>query len=205
MLKNWQEVLENAFSVFNEVYFGNTLPMPVITMQSSRKCYGYFTLNKVWRAEDQHLNEINISVEHLDRPIENIMATLMHECIHYYCQLNNIQDTSKNGTYHNKKFKTEAEKRGLIISNAKYIGWSLTEPSEQFIDVLEEYGITKPIDMNRESGFIDIPITGTPTPKRKTSTRKYICPTCGNSFRATKDINVLCLDCNEQFIKDDMQ
>ena len=37
--------------------------------------------------------------------------------------------------------------------------------------------------------------------KPKCSTRKYICPCCGNSFRATKDINVMCMDCNEQFIK----
>lgn len=27
---------------------------------------------------------------------------------------------------HNKNFKTEAEKRGLKISQAKYIGWSVT-------------------------------------------------------------------------------
>ena len=32
------------------------------------------------------------------------------------------------------------------------------------------------------------------------STRKYICPCCGNSFRATKNINVMCMDCNEQFV-----
>lgn len=37
--------------------------------------------------------------------------------------------------------------------------------------------------------------------KPKCSTRKYQCPCCGNSFRATKDINVLCLDCNVQYEK----
>ena len=36
---------------------------------------------------------------------------------------------------------------------------------------------------------------------KKTSTRKYVCPVCGNSFRATKDINVLCMDCNQQYEK----
>lgn len=202
MLKSWQEVLENAFHVLNDVYFDSTLPMPVITLQSSRKSYGHFTAGRVWRAEEQHLNEINISVEHLERPIENIMATLMHECVHYYCQLNNIPDTSKGGTYHNKHFKEEAEKRGLIILNSKYIGWSVTEPSQEFIKTLNEYGITKPIDMNRDGCVIGMPATGIITPKKKTSTRKYICPACGNSFRATKDINVLCMDCNEQFIKE---
>lgn len=42
---------------------------------------------------------------------------------------------------------------------------------------------------------------GIQTGKRKTSTRKYQCPCCGNSFRATKEIRVLCMDCNEQYIK----
>ena len=27
-----------------------------------------------------------------------------------------------------------------------------------------------------------------------------ICPCCGNSFRATKNLNVMCMDCNEQFV-----
>ena len=41
---------------------------------------------------------------------------------------------------------------------------------------------------------------GTPA-KKPSSTRKYVCPGCGNSLRATKDINVACLDCMEVFIK----
>ena len=36
-------------------------------------------------------------------------------------------------------------------------------------------------------------------PKKPSSTRKYICPCCGNSFRATKTLRVLCMDCNVQF------
>ena len=214
MLKSWQEVLEYAFSILNQVYFNGELPPIVITLQSSPRTNGHFTLGKVWRAEENHFNEINISVEHLDRPIENVMATLQHEMVHYYCQLNNISDVSQNGRYHNKHFKEEAEKRGLIISYKQYIGYSITEPSESFIEVLTTNGIEKPLDINRDGGvFIGFGgsdnnngTDGTsgieikPT-KPKCSTRKYICPKCKNSFRATKDINVLCMDCNEQFIK----
>lgn len=39
-----------------------------------------------------------------------------------------------------------------------------------------------------------------PKTRKPSSTRKYICPCCGNSFRATKEINVMCMDCNEQFV-----
>ena len=214
MLKSWQEVLENAFAVLNKVYYNNELPPIVITLQSSPRTNGHFTLGKVWRAEEAHFNEINISVEHLDRPIENIMATLQHEMVHYYCQLKGIADVSQNGRYHNKRFKAEAEKRGLIISYQQYIGYSVTTPSDEFIEVLQTNSIEKPLDINRDGGvFIGFGgsdgiggmngtsgIEGKAT-KPKCSTRKYQCPCCKNSFRATKDINVLCMDCNVQFVK----
>lgn len=215
MLKSMQEVLEYGFSVLNEVYFGSALPPVVITIMSSKKSYGHFTVGKVWRAEEEHLHEINISAEYLDRPIENTMGTLMHEMVHFYCQLNGIPDTSKGGRYHNKNFKTEAELRGLSISYQKYIGYSVTKPTESFIAVLKEHGIEKPLDINRDGVQLflgGMPVGGAGTNgvngtdlgtdnKKKTSTRKYQCPCCLNSFRATKDIRVLCLDCNKEFIK----
>lgn len=216
MLKNMQEVLEYGFEILNRVYFDNALPPVVITIMSSPRTYGHFTVGKVWKAEESHYNEINISAEHLDRNIENVMATLQHELIHFYCQLNGIADTSQGGRYHNRKFKREAEARGLIISYAKYIGYSVTEPSQEFIEVVQGNGIEKPLDINRDGiryitgtggisggseGKDGTDGAGGQTGKRKTSTRKYQCPCCGNSFRATKDIRVLCMDCNEQYIK----
>ena len=216
MLTSMQEVLEYGFAVLNRVYFEDSLPMPVITIMSSPRTNGHFTVGKTWGAEDDHLHEINISAEHLDRPIENIMATLAHEMTHYYCLLNGISDTSQNGRYHNKLFKIEAEKRGLLISRADGIGYSITAPSSDFIRVLQENHIEKPLDINRESELLGFMggggggdqngqsggLDGTQgTMRRKTSTRKYQCPSCKNSFRATKDINVMCMDCLEQFIK----
>lgn len=34
----------------------------------------------------------------------------------------------------------------------------------------------------------------------KSHHRKYICPCCGNSVRATKAVNIMCMDCNEQML-----
>lgn len=204
MLKEMQEVLEYGFQVLNEVYFESALPSLVISIMSSPKTNGHFTLQKTWRVEEGYLNEINISAEHLDRPIENIMASLCHEMVHYYCYLSKIADVSKNGRYHNKRFKQEAEKRGLQIGYQEYIGYSLTKPSKEFIEVIQNYGIEKPIDLNRE-GARSIGTDGTgqgiERKKPKCSTRKYICPSCKNSFRATKDLHVGCLDCQTEFVK----
>ena len=160
MLKNMQEVLEYGFKVLNEVYFENMLPPVVITIMSSPRTYGHFTTGKVWKAEEEHYNELNISAEHLDRNIENTMATLMHEMVHFYCQLNGIADTSQGGRYHNKSFKREAEARGLIISYAKYIGYSVTEPSAEFTKIIQRYGIEKPLEINRDSITNPIGVSG---------------------------------------------
>lgn len=215
MLKSYQEMLEYAFDVLNKVYFNGELPPIVICIMSSKRTYGHYTVNKEWRLNEDHLHEINISAEHLDRPIENVCATLMHEMVHFYCCTQNIKAVSQGGRYHNKNFKREAEARGLIITQAPYIGWSVTEPSPEFIQVLKAYGIEKPIDINRDGfygGFGTDGLNGTNgtnglggddnLPKKpKSSTRKYICPSCGNSVRATKDLNILCGDCMVPFEK----
>lgn len=210
-------MLEYAFDVLNRVYFNGGLPPIVITIMSSPRSNGHFTINREWRLEEERLHEINISAEHLDRPIENIIATLIHEMTHFYNRINGIVDVSQGGRYHNKNFKREAEKRGLIISQAKYIGWSVTEPTPELIEVIKSHGIEKPMDINRDGAQLDLAgllgvlgglpgadgsTNGVMVPKKpKSSTRKYVCPCCGNSFRATKDLNVMCVDCEELFIK----
>lgn len=213
MLKMYQEMLENSFDILNRIYFNGELPPIVISIMSSKRTYGHYTVNKEWRVEKDHLHEINVSAEHIDRPIENILATLCHEMVHYYCALNNIPDTSQGGRYHNKNFKREAEARGLIISQAPSIGWSVTQPSPEFCEVIRSNGIVKPLDINRDGAYgLETGITGAggkgglpgngdKGKRAKSSTRKYQCPNCGNSFRATKDINVICGDCRVTFVK----
>lgn len=210
MLKDYQELLERGFAVLNKVYFNNELPPIVISIMSSPKTNGHFTIGKVWRVENERMNEINVSAQHLDRPVENVMSTMCHEMVHYYCQIHGLHEVSQNGRYHNKIFKREAEKRGLVIGYAKYIGYSVTEPSEEFKNIIKSYGLEKPIELNRD-GEIPVPIgvkggngdgDGNTTAKKKSSTRKYMCPACGASFRATRDINVLHEDCNNvKFVK----
>ena len=110
------EFLERAYRILNKVYFEDKLPEAVITIQSSQRAYGHITVGKVWQDNWDSYHEINISAEYLNRPVENIIATLLHECCHLYAMENNIKDTSNNYRYHNKRFKEIAEKRDLKIS-----------------------------------------------------------------------------------------
>ena len=192
MLSEQGAFLERAFKVLNKVYFGNGLPEAVITIQSARKCYGYITVRKVWKGGGGGYHEINITAEYLDRPVENVICTLLHEMCHLYAMENGIRETSNGGRYHNKEFRRIAEERGLSIGYAKYIGWSVTGSTEGLLKVIKENGLDSPIGYVRTGEGQG---ESTPPAGKKGSTRKYQCPGCGNSVRATKDVNILCMDC----------
>ena len=217
MLSKHNEFLERAYRILNRVYFEDSLPEVVITIQSSQKSYGHITVGEIWKDSWDSYHEINLSAEYLNRPVENIISTLVHEMCHLYAMENNIKDTSNNNRYHNKKFKEIAEKRDLKISYHESIGWSVTEPTEKLIETIKEYYLDSPIEYvrmgaydwtdgdNGADGDNGNGLTGTngKKPKKKSSTRKYICPKCGNSVRATKDVNIACLDCLLQMVKEE--
>ena len=203
MLSTDTKRLEDAYGVFNREYFNGELPMVMITIQSSLKAYGHCTTKKIWASGSDRYYELNLSAEYLSRPIENVLATLVHEMVHIYCMEAGIKDTSNNGRYHNKRFKTEAEMRDLKIAYAPTIGWSVTEPTEVFIRNVKNWGLYDACENYRLGALQTDSADGTDKPRKKTSTRKYYCPVCGNSVRATKDVNILCMDCNVQMIKAD--
>lgn len=199
--------LNKVFDLLNARFFENALSRPTITIQSTPRAYGHFSLKEdTWVSKLGGTHEINIGAGTLARPIEEVAATLLHEMVHYYNYENGIQDCSRGNTYHNRKFKAAAEAHGLIVSHSEKYGWSHTEPSEALIDFIIENGLTDIlISRNEFSTFrITGPNTrngaGTAIPPRTSSTRKYICPCCGNSVRATKAVNIACLDCGQQMI-----
>lgn len=182
------------FNQINADFFDNQLPKVVITFESGYKkgAYGWITTVKDWKQGNEERYHINISSDYLDRPINNIISTLIHEMCHLYAIENDIQDTSRSGIYHNKRFKQIAESHGLFVDKADKIGWSvtsLTPETEKYIEnvcPISEIRIIK----KRPSAF------GCSKPKNKQSARKYICPSCGLIVRATKDCRISCLDCD---------
>lgn len=189
--------LEKIYSVLNRDKFDGKLDMPVITIQTSVKAYGHVTVNKVWKDSKTERYELNISAEYINRPIENVVATLLHEMVHIYNLDNGIQDTSRGGRYHNKKFKAKAEEVGLIITHDNSIGWSITEPSEELKVYIQNYK-WQDIPLFRRGG---VRSAGSGKgAKKPSSTRKYTCPCCGQSVRATKKIYIVCGDCNARMI-----
>ena len=50
---------------------------------------------------------------------------------HLWNLQNEVQDTARGGTYHNKKFKQIAEEHGLIIEQHPKYGWTLTTLNDE--------------------------------------------------------------------------
>ncbi len=201
--------IEKMYRQLNQDKFAGQLEEPIITIQSTPRAYGHVTCGKVWKSKDCHRYELNIGAGTLDRPIESVVSTLLHEMVHIYNLMNGIQDCSRGNTYHNKKFRDKAVEVGLIIEHDKRIGWSITSPSEELIDYIIEQGWSD-ILMNREESLRIGGVSGGSSsngtdkpPKKPSSTRKYICPCCGMSVRATKEVKIMCVECMEVMEKEE--
>ena len=198
--------LEKMFRVLNQHYFDSFIEEPIITIQSTPKAYGHVTVSKAWHKQNgEQRHELNIGAGTIDRPIESVVSTLLHEMIHLYNMQIGVQDCSRGGTYHNKCFRDAAMERDLDISYDPRIGWSITAPTEALIDFIIKEGWTD-IRMGRLEGSAARGIgggagaAGTPTTPKPSSSRKYTCPCCKNSVRATKAVNIICGDCLEQMV-----
>lgn len=198
-------MLEKMYRQLNEDKFGGTLETPVITIQSTSRAYGHVTCSKVWKkADGSESYELNIDAGTMNRPIESVVSTLLHEMVHIYHLQNGIKDTSRGCTYHNGKFRDKAVEVGLHMEHDKRIGWSITSPSDELILYICEQGWSD-FMMGRNEGVSFRPVTGTgsgegspaPRVKKPSSTRKYACPCCGTSVRATKAVRIICADCAE--------
>lgn len=155
--------LNRIFNLFNTKIFDDKLELPVIVVNTrTKRAMGTCSVNKIWlyhkeTGSDYSKYEITISAEYLNRPVEEICATLLHEMVHLYNGLNKVEDTSNNYVYHNKKFKTEAEKRGLIIEHAKTIGWSVTTLKPETKELIKSFNINEQVFEYYRKGTVYVP------------------------------------------------
>lgn len=187
--------LSRLYDFCNDKLFGGELTKPVITVQRDErnKTNGWWSVKKVWKenADDEGEHELNMTAQQLNRPINEIAATMIHEMCHQYASVHNMQDTSRSGNYHNKLFKKIAESHGLTVECEKTIGWSATSLTAETAAIIDEFVKDKPADI-----IYRLPVFKGESVKTS-SARKYVCSVCGMSVRATKEVHILCVDCNQ--------
>ena len=202
---------------------GIKVELPVfITIQSRGKhnAYGWVTAQKSWvngNGEDLAY-ELNVAAESLARPTADIFNTIVHEMCHLVNIQRGVQDCT-NSQRHNKKFKEICDIVGLYCEQMGRFGWAAThEPkknSDELKAVLHEYieqGDAEAIDIQLKDYALKVTKGGSGeagvggsgeegvsagTKKRKSNQIKYVCPHCGTSVRATKQVRIMCADCME--------
>lgn len=187
--------IEKLFSKLNNHYFNAGLPAPVITISpdKTKGAYGWCSCKKIWKETSKNnaaYYEINICAEYLNRKFEEVVATLLHEMVHLYNLEHSIKDTSRNGTYHNKKFKETAEKCGLVIERDSKYGWTITtlnQDAKEFVKSLNMKNFSLYRQKDEKNKL------------QNQSSRKYVCPQCGCIIRATKEVHVMCIECQQPF------
>ena len=196
--------LEKLFRMLNADWFDGQLETPVITIQSTPRAYGHYSTFDAWDVKGEGHREINLGAGTLDRPIEETVATLLHEMCHMWNDtVLNVQDCSGSSRmYHNKAFKATAESHGLTCSRNKY-GWSHTEPADSLLEWILDNDIQE-IKLNRNepcgiriAGGNSAANSGAATTgtTSKGHSIRYKCPVCGQLARTTKIARLICGDC----------
>ena len=218
-LKPTLSTFESLFSKLNDHYFEGGLQPAVIAVapDAKKRAYGWCTGWKAWgsgrrltmdelaemsdeeieRLNDEGFYEINICAEYLTRSITEVIGTLLHEMVHLYNLQVGVKDTSRNGYYHNKAFYDAAVAHGLECIKEGSYGYcrtKLNDEAERFVRSLGDISFDlyrKPVyRTGRGSGG------ATEADEPKQASRKYVCPSCGNSVRATKEVHIKCMDCD---------
>lgn len=106
------------------------VPDVFMTIQSGAKGnqvvkYGHFSHGR-WSHQAGARSECMLSGETLDRDAADLFETILHEAAHGVNATRSIQDTSRGGRFHNKKYARTAQEMGLEVSQHPSYGWCIT-------------------------------------------------------------------------------
>ena len=161
---------------------------------------GHFAANR-WQsgAETDGIDEIFVGGEGLARGARDVLATQLHEAAHALARVRQVKDTSRQGRYHNTRFKALAEELGLRIDKHPVIGWSTTtlpeETAQRYASTIEQLEHAITIYRRHEGG-------GGSEPARKPSPPPCVCD-CGRRIRVAPAVlalgPIVCGVCEQPF------
>lgn len=137
------------------------VPDIVATLAGDPGVYGHFAPHR-WSNNDGHAtHELFIGGEGLERGAVATLGTLLHEAAHGAALVRGIKDTSRQGRYHNKRFKAIANEFGIEVEQAGSIGWSQTSVPRRTVDAYAEQInlLDRAIIAHRHHGLLEV-ITG---------------------------------------------
>lgn len=156
-----------------------------------------------WQHADTKLPEVFVSGEGLQRPVGDILVTLLHEAAHALADARGIKDTSRQGRWHNKKFAELGTQLGLVITQHPKFGWSDSQLANGTAD-------TYTAELNALADALSVyrhpePINST---ERANSNNGLSCECgCGRKIRVSRKVYeagpITCGVCNTPFASDE--
>jgi curved DNA-binding protein CbpA len=156
-----------------------------------------------WRVGLEDRAEIMISGEGLKRGAPAVLGTLLHEAAHALAAARGIRDTSRQGRYHNKRYKILAEELGITTEHDPQLGWSVTTvPEPTLLSYARQlYNLQNAITLWRHDEHAPAGTT-----RRNTNLIAAACP-CGRSIRIAAstlaEAPVTCRACDGDFTAKD--
>jgi len=154
--------------------------------------------------DNSHLDEVHISSHLFALDAREVFQTLLHEAVHSMAVTRKLQDTSRQGRYHNSVFAAMAHEIGLLTDVDKAIGVVTTGIDHERLKL---YGnaigeLQQAIEM-----YQLVPTKGKGGKgKGKGGMVKLVCPRCQRVIRASqKTIDVggiQCIPCHTMFTTD---
>lgn len=172
---------------------------------------GHFAANVWTHGNDDSIHELFVGAEGLNRGAKSLMGTLLHEAAHAWAEANKIQDTSRQGRYHNNKFRMIAETFGLKLVHDDSLGWSGTELPDETAAVYEDAILALDLALTayrKGPKMVQLPTGTTPvpvSPTGRTSNNNGLSARCGCGRRIRVSQTVLemgaivCGNCGQPF------
>ncbi|SUA73662.1 Uncharacterised protein [Nocardia otitidiscaviarum] len=95
------------------------------SMSGNGLTLGHFAPHR-WIRGEYELHELFIGGEGLQRGATDVLGTLLHEAAHGIAVTRGIKDTSRQGRWHNQRYRALGEELGLYLAQHPKLGWSLT-------------------------------------------------------------------------------
>jgi len=177
------------------------IPAVVIILASGTESrqprWGHFASGR-WYVEHDQRAEVMISGEALRLTPAEVLAVILHEAAHALACARGIKDTSRQGRYHNKHFKTHAEQLGLAVEHDQRNGWS----ASKITDAAEHAYAAQLSALAEAMTLWRRDETTGPATRRNTNLIAASCP-CGRSIRVAAstlaEAPITCQACDGDF------
>jgi predicted RNA-binding Zn-ribbon protein involved in translation (DUF1610 family) len=204
------EGLDRAYQFFNSELFDGILPPCLITMQRSRKAYGYFSSNRFANIDnlDQVAHEIALNPAYFLKETQTrVLSTLVHEMVHLW-QFH--FGKAGRGRYHNLQWARKMESVGLMASATGLPGGKKTgdRVSHYILDDGPYARVCASYLANEETLlFQDRAYTAQAADEdaairerlqKAASKTRFSCPACGQNAWARRGAQLICAECDER-------